>query len=253
MSVKKFDFPLFLDTLFYAVAVCFLSLGVLRYYRVPLALSAVVAVLLGLAAGAFCFFAEYLLHRRKAVSKKEISERDALMLHLTLEKHERVRALLLDALLADGKTASVNGDTLLCDGQRAIPLFCMEPVSADAVAGLLREYGSEPFTIYCNSLTTEAEKLLLSFGKNAVRADEVYTLLRRTDRYPEKPICSQIPRRTVKTRLRVTFSKKNARPFFVSGLFLLIMSLFVIFPVYYLISGAVLMITAVLVRAVGYA
>ena len=31
------------------------------------------------------------------------------------------------------------------------------------------------------------------------------------------------------------------------------MSLFVLFPVYYLITGASLMITAVLVRAVGYA
>ena len=253
MNVKKLDFPLMLDTLFYTVAVGFLSLGVLRYYSVPLWVSAVCAVLLGLAAGAFCFFAEYLLHRRKAISKKELAERDALMLHLALEKRERVRLLLLDAFLSDGKSASVSGDVLAVDGQTVIPLFCMEPVSADAIAQLLREYEDEPFTVYCNSLTDEAEKLLFSFGKNAARADEVYTLLSRTGCYPSKLICSKIPRRTVRTRLRVTFSKKNARPFFVSGLFLLIMSLFVIFPVYYLISGAVLMITAVLVRAIGYA
>lgn len=253
MSVKKFDFPLLLDTLFYAVAVCFLSLGILRYHRVPLPLSVVSAVLLGLSAGAFCFLFEYLSHRKKAVSKKEISERDALMLHLALEKQERVRALLLDALLTDGKDANLSGDILSADGQAVIPLFCMEPVSADAVAGLLREYGTAPFTLYCNALTGEAEKLLNAFGKSAVRADGVYALLRSTKRYPEKLICSEIPRRTVKTRLRITFSKKNARPFFVSGLFLLIMSLFVVFPVYYLISGAALMITAVLVRAVGYA
>ncbi len=93
----------------------------------------------------------------------------------------------------------------------------------------------------------------LSFGKSALRGDEVFSLLKRTNTYPEKLICSEIPRKTVKTKFRAAFSKKNARPFFAGGLFLLVMSLFVLFPVYYLVTGASLMITAVLVRAVGYA
>ncbi len=242
-----------LDTCFYALAAGFLSLGIMRYFRVPLILSVFCALLFALAAAALCFLAGYLSHRRRTVTKKERAEKDALMLHLALEKSERVRALLLQACLADGKDASLQGDALTADGAPLIPLFCLEPVSADAAALLLREYGEQPFCIACNALTAEAEKLLLSFGKSALRGDEVFSLLKRTNTYPEKLICSEIPRKTVKTKFRAAFSKKNARPFFAGGLFLLVMSLFVLFPVYYLVTGASLMITAVLVRAVGYA
>lgn len=251
--MKNFNLPLFLDTCFYALAVGILSLGILRYFRVPLFLAAICALLFALAAGTLCFFAEYLSHRRRTITKREQTEKDALMLHLALESRERVRALLLEANLADGKQANLEGDALTVEGVRLVPLFRLEAVTADAVAALLRDYRDEDFCLACNALTAEAEKLLLSFGKKVLRGDDIYRLLKRTDTYPEKPICSEIPRRTVKHKLRVSFSKKNARPFFVSGLFLLIMSLFVIFPVYYLITGAVLMVTAVLVRAVGYA
>ncbi len=242
-----------LDTCFYALAAGFLSLGIMRYFRVPLILSVFCALLFALAAAALCFLAGYLSHRRRTVTKKERAEKDALMLHLALEKSERVRALLLQACLADGKDASLQGDALTADDAPLIPLFCLEPVSADAAALLLREYGEQPFCIACNALTAEAEKLLLSFGKSALRGDEVFSLIKRTNTYPEKLICSEIPRKTVKTKFRAAFSKKNARPFFAGGLFLLVMSLFVLFPVYYLVTGASLMITAVLVRAVGYA
>lgn len=251
--MKKIDFPLIADTLFYAAAIFLLTLGLLRYFAAPLALSLSCAALLGLAAGALCFFFSYLLHGKRAVTKKEQAERDALMLHLALEKGERVRALLLESLLACDKEAYLKDDALVCEDKIIIPLFCMEPVSADAVANILRKYREEPFCIACKDLTPEAEKLLLSFSKEAMRADDIYNAVKAGGKYPQKLICSDIPRKNVKTRLRATFSKKNARPFFVSGLLLLIMSLFVLFPVYYLVTGAALMITAVLVRAVGYA
>ena len=57
----------------------------------------------------------------------------------------------------------------------------------------------------------------------------------------------------VKAGIRAAFAKRNAHPFFVSGFLLLIMSLFVIYPVYYLVTGSVLMIAAIVVRATGFA
>ena len=251
--MKKIDFPLIADTLFYTAAIFLLGLGLLRFCGVPFGVSLPCAILLGLAAGAICFFFSFLSHNRRAVSKKERDERDALMLHLALENSERVRALLLESFKAVGKEAYLKGDDVFCDGKTVIPIFCMEPVSADAAANVLKKYREEPFCIACKNVTPEAEKLLLSFGKETMRENDVYEVVKTGGCYPEKLICCDIPRKTVKTRLRVAFSKKYARPFFVSGLLLLIMSLFVLFPVYYLITGAALMITAVLVRAVGYA
>lgn len=251
--MKKFDLPLILDTLFYAVATFCVSFGILRYFRAPTAICIAVSLLLALAAGLLFFLIAFLRHRKRALNKRECGERDALMLHLALEKPERIRALLLSAFVADGKAASCEKDALRVEDSAVIPLFGLEPVSADRVAEVLREYRDAPFTIACNMLSPEAEKLLNQFSKQAICAEELYSLLKRTETYPQQLICGDIPRRTVRTKLRRTFSKRNSRPFFVCGLLLLIMSIFVPFPLYYLITGTVLTLTAIFVRAFGYA
>lgn len=251
--MRKLDFPLILDVLFYSVASWFLALGILRYYRVTTGVAIAVSTLIAIAAGGLAFLVIYSRHRKRALGKKEREERDALLLHLALERDERVRAALLSAYLADGKETHCEGYALSVDGAPLIPLFTMQAVSADEVAKLIREYGSKPFTIACNALSPEAEKLLRSFGKSAVCGDEIYALFTRTDTVPSPLICGEIPRKTVRTNLRRSFSKKNARPFFVSGLLLLIMSLFTFFPIYYLITGSVLLVSSVCIRAFGYA
>lgn len=251
--MKKLPLPIIADILFYSTAMGFFVLGLLRYFRMPLALCIVLALAFAFATG--CFIALFLLgrNRKKWLTKKQRDERDALMLHLTLEKEERVRAALLSAYGADGKEVHCENDGLLADGKLLIPLFTMQPVSADEVARLLRTHSTQPFTLVCNALSPEAEKLLASFGRDAVRADEVYALFTRTQTTPSPLICAEIPRKTVRQKLRRSFSKTNARPFFVSGLLLLAMSLFTIFPTYYVVTGSILLVASVLVRAFGYA
>ncbi len=250
--MKKVNFPLFADTVFYAVCAFALSFCILRYYRVPLAVSI---------PSAFCFLlatglASYLLigtkHRKKMLGKREQEEREKLLLHLALEKPERVRAALFTAYQADGKQVSYKDDSLSVDGNLCIPLFTMEPVSADGIAHLLRQYGNK-FILLCNSLTADAENLLVSFSVPVVRGDGVYSLFTRTQTMPEHLICGNIPRHTAKQKLHVAFSKKNSHSFFISGILLLFMSLFVLFPVYYIISGSILLICAIAIRFFGYA
>lgn len=251
--MKKFDFPLVADVLFYGASAFFLSLGFLRYARLPLALAVTLALLFGLGAALAAFLFISRRHRKRYLSKKERERREALLLHLALEREERVRALLLTALCADEKEAHCEGDELSLDGERLVPRFTMQPVSADEVAALLRAHGEAPFTLVCNALSPEAEKLLASFGRKALRGDDVFELFERTQTAPEKLICGEIPRRTAKQKWRSGFSKKNARPFFASALLLLVMSLFTFFPVYYLISGSLLLACAIAVRIFGYA
>lgn len=251
--MKKINFALVSDVVFYAVSVWFLSAALLRGTRAETWVCFVCATLTGLAAGILTFVLLYRRRSKRLLGKREREQRDALMLHLALETPERVRAALLTALRADGKDAHCEGDALCADGRKMIPQFTMQPLSADAVAGLLRRHGTQPFTLLCNSLSPEAAQLLDAFGRNAMAGDEVYALFLRTQTMPEPFICGEIPRRTLQKKIKLAFSKRNARPFFVSGMMLLIMSLFVFFPVYYLITGSVLLITAVLVRAFGYA
>ena len=241
------------DALFYGVCVGLLALGLLRYFRVPLGAAIALSVGFALATGCILLTIFYAKRKKKLFTKREREEREALMLHLALEKEERVRAALLKALLADGKEAHCREEGVEADEMLLIPLFTMQPLSADDVARLLKRHGNAPFTIACNALTAEAEKLLLSFGRKAMCADEVYSLFSRTDAMPSPLICGEIPRKTAKQKLRRAFSKENARPFFVCGALLLVMSLFTLFPAYYLITGSILLFSSVLIRAFGYA
>ena len=250
--MRKVDFPLIADTVLYGASAAFLALAILRYFRMGFALAVPGAVLIGLAVSGIVFLIVYGRHRKRMLTKRQTEKRDALMLHLALEKDERVRAALLAALCADGKEAHCEEDELSADGERYVPLFTMQPVSADEIARQIRRHGQTRFTAVCNKLSPEAEKLLASFGMKALCADDVFALFERTDTTPDPLICGDLPRRTGRKKLRAAFLKRNARPFFVSGFFLLLMSLFALFPVYYIVTGSALILCAIFVRAFGY-
>lgn len=250
--MKKIDLPLLSDVAFYTVCAFLFAVGILRYFRLPTGVVFGAAVPFALAAGTCAFLAVSHSHRRKVLSRKQKKRRDDLLLHLALEQDERVRELLGRAFEAEGNRVEIRKDAIVADGKTYVPLFTMQPCSADAVAALLKRYGTVPFTLVCNALTPEAEKLMRDFGREAQKGDAVFSLLERTQTYPQTLLLADLPRPKLKARLKRTFSKSNARPFFVSGVLLLGMSLFVIFPLYYLIAGSVLLSVSVLVRVFGY-
>ncbi len=249
--MKSFDFALISDCIFYALAGGAVSFCILRYYRVPVWLSLVCTLLLAAA----IFLSVYLLlgkRRRKFhLTKKQTMEKNALMLHLALERVERVQLSLLQALQADGKNAILEDGILSSDGIPAVVAYTMQPLDADAVARLLQKYGEGEFLLFCNQLSSEAEKLLSDFGRKCINAQETYELFSRTETTPSPLICGKIPKKTAKRKLRVALSKRNARAIFTSGLLLLLMSLFTYFPVYYLSVGCLLVFSSVAVKLFG--
>ena len=251
--MKKLHLPLLTDPLFYAAAAWLLAVGILRYCGAPTWLCMTAATLIALAAGGIVFCLLSAKTQKVRLGARERAEKDALMLHLALEKEERVRLMMLEALNADGREAHCDKDAILSDGVPFVPLYTMEPVSADAVAKLLRAYDGAPFCLACNALSPAAERLLTSFGATVMDGDATYALCKRGGVFPEKYICGNAPRRTPRTRLQAAFARRNARPFFVSGALLLLMSLFALYPVYYLVTGSVLTITSLIVRVAGRA
>lgn len=251
--MRKINFPMISDALFYGFCAFALSVSILRYFRIPLSLALVAGCVIALCVGTLTLLLLLGKMRKKLLTKKEREARDALMLHLALEKPERVRALLLEAFLEDGKEANCFQEELSIEQTPCVPVFRLEPVPADDIAKLVRRFGTQKFTLLCKDVSQEAEKLLQSFGIKKMDADEIYDLFSRTDKYPKDLICGEVPKKSAKLKLKRAFSKSNARPFFVSAMFLLLMSLFTLFPVYYIISGSVLLFCAIAVRLLGYA
>ena len=219
--MKKIDLTLVADCAFYGFAAWFLSIGLLRYFRMQLTPAAILSSLISFSVTGVVFLLSYHRRLKKRLSKKETEAQEALLLHLALEKEERVRAALLTAFLADKKTAQCQDDALFVDGALCIPRFTMQPLSADEVARILRAHGQKSAKILCNSLTPEAEKLAASFGIEIMRKNEIYSLFTRTETIPSPLILAELPRKSIKRTLRRIVSKKSARPFFTSGILLL--------------------------------
>ena len=226
-------FPVIADTVFYAACAFLLGFCALRFWGVSAPLAALDCALLALAVGTGVFFLERHSRRKKYLSAKQREECDALLLHLSLSK--------------EGRKTECEGGSLCVDGKAAELLFCMEPGSADELARAIGRHGGN-FILYCNRLSDSAENLLKRFPVEAVRGEEVYGLLKRTDTIPAQLLGSVGAKKSHKEKLRAVLKKSSARPFFLSGTMLLIMSLFTLFPVYYLITGSVLLLLSVGLR-----
>ena len=240
-------FPVIADTVFYAICAFLLGFCALRFWGVSAPLAALDCALLALAVGTGVFFLERRSRRKKYLSAKQRAECDALLLHLSLSPPEQKAELLASALSKEGRKTEYEGGSLCVDGKAAELLFCMEPASADELARAIGRHGGD-FILYCNRLSDSAENLLKRFPVEAVRGEEVYGLLKRTDTIPAQLLGSVGAKKSHKEKLRAVLKKSSARPFFLSGTMLLIMSLFTLFPVYYLITGSVLLLLSVGLR-----
>ena len=234
-------FPVAADALFYASCCFLLVLGVLRYFGTPLPLALLGAAAASLTIGAAVFLLKRKRQNKKYLGSAEERKRAALMTHLALAPPEEIKALLLHALETNGQQAELKEGELFLNGSPAALLFRMAPASQDDVAALVRTYGSK-FTLICSDLSPEADELTRSLSVPTIRTDELYSVLKETDSIPEKLLPPVPSRKSRRERFRAVFRKSNARPFFVSGTLLLLMSLFALFPVYYLAAGSALLL-----------
>jgi hypothetical protein len=235
--MKKFDLPLISDTLFTFLCSWMIALCLFRYYGMKLIIAILLATLLSLAIGVGVFLLLLRNHKKKFLSRKDKEEMDKLILHLALSSDEKNKAILAP-LFADGKN---------------FILFTVQPLSADAVAEKIKLQNGEPFTLFCNALTTEAQKLCEDFSVTVKTSREIYAALKEQGKLPERYLCGERKKQDFRFRLRRAFRKQNARAFLTSGLTLSFLSLFSFYPLYYLISGTLLLLAALIVRLFGQA
>lgn len=238
--MKKIDLPLWSDTIFFFACCWLLSLCILRYYRVTMWLALLLCTLISLLIGMGIFFLTYRNRKKKFLLAQDKEEKEKLMLHL--------------ALSSDDANEKLFAPILKEEPQKTYLLFCMQPLSADKVAEKIRNYkDGESFAIFCNTLSPEARNLCETFCIPVTEGKDVYAKLKSNDLLPEKYVCGEKKRRGVKEKIRISFQKKNSRSFFIGGAGLLILSLFSFFPLYYVISGSILLLTALIIRIFGYA
>ena len=146
------------------------------------------------------------------------------------------------AHIRGGRIDTENGSTYL--------KFQFEAVTADELSPVIRAEGEQK-TVLGASFTDEAQKLAAAFGVTLKDAAEVYTLVKESGCMPEALISPPEQKRGFHAKLAFRVRRSAWRGYLFSGTFLLLFSLFTVFPVYYVVSGGVLLAIAAAVRFFG--
>ncbi len=239
--MKRINLPLILDTAFTAVASFLLFFTIIRFYTK----SAVIGLIFGIAAfalfGALAFLYISRKQNKSLLISRDEKHKKLLALHLSLSSDDYVKALMKKAI---GEETKIRGKRMICGEKEYYFYFKMQPLSEDEVAQVIKRKTENEKIIYCTKTSVEAIMLAESFNIKITCFDEIYALLKSTDLLPEKYVYEGAQKISFFKKIKARFSRKLCAPLFWSGAALLALSYLTFYPVYYIISGGLMLILA---------
>ena len=256
------------------------ALCLLRYRRLPLWAAFTLAAMLGLLSALAVFLYLHQKREKLCLEKQDRETKEKLLLHLALQSSDKILNDFADFFSSHDETgAPKNSSEDVTDDEpehapknaarsaaaqkrksascvrteqgEFYPVFSLCPLDADRVVPILCGKKQAEKYLLCNELTEEAEKLCLRFGVHVIKGNEVYLMLKKGNALPEHYLGEDaLPKK--KRKKELWFAKSNSRRFLFGGTLILLTSLITPFPYYYLLSGSLLIISAVFVRIFGY-
>lgn len=273
--MKKIDLPLWSDTVCLFLCLLLFFFAVFRF-SLPLWAALLIAFAAAGAAAVLLFLFLRARRRKRHASEGEKAEIEKFAFHLAMSAPEDNAALLAKCLNAAaqkrgeggaaarpadaGAPADAEGgavlpyrakkDAVLSEKGRALVRFRFEKVTADELSPLVRAK-EERKAVFAGAFTEEAKKLAGSFGLRLIEAPEVYALVKESGCMPDPLLAPPGQRGSILQRLRAGIRRRAWRGYAFAGVSLLLFSLLTIFPVYYIVSGSLLLAAALLVRFFG--
>lgn len=252
--MKKFDLPLWADSVFVFTVVGVLFLVCFRF-TMPLGL-AILCSLLAAASGSTLFYFIYKRHRTKrhySVAEKEKMAK--LAFHLAIIPQKEKLAIVLQALtqksILEEKPAPIlQEQAVLYNEKKYISQFLFEKITADMLAPYVCAE-TDKIIFIALDYTAEAKKLANSFNLTLLDLPKLYDFLKKYNALPESFVQPPNTKQKFVQKLQQQLSKKVAKGYLFSGCFLLLFSLITIFPLYYIIFGSILLSIAVFLRFFG--
>ncbi len=242
-----------ISDLLFAFFVAFLtSVCLTRYLGLSLPLALLASIFIG--AGIVALVA--LFKKRKddklLLLRGEEKEKQLLLTHLTLLPPEKALLFLTDK--KEGFSTCQNLPYLEEEGELHVPLFLWRKVELHDLLPAVRLCldKQKTGTIYCDEISPEADGFLAQFSIRAVKGVEIYRRCKEANKLPKRYVSEPYFTKKKKRLPRVWFAKSNSRRFLLCGGLLLLSSLLVPFPYYYLVFGGILVLAAVLIRILGY-
>lgn len=237
--MKRINLPLVSDTLFAGICAFLLFFTAVRYYTKNVAVALAFGIAAFLLFGALGYLYISQRQNKKFLISRGEKQKKLLSLHLSLSSDTYIKKLFC-SMLGDG--AKISGKKVLSDGTANFFDFKMQPLTEDDVAQVIKYGFKGKKKIYCSTVSPQAAALAESFSIGIEEIDGIYEKLKEKQLLPEKYVYREPPKLKLWNRIKARFSRKSAAPLFWSGAGLLALSYFTFFPLYYIISGSVILI-----------
>ncbi|MDE7452807.1 MAG: hypothetical protein K2N22_00175 [Clostridia bacterium] len=240
--MRRINLPLILDTLFAALCAFLLFFTAMRYYTKSAAIALGFAICACILFGALsCLYISKKQNKNLRLSRDEKNKK-LLSLHLSLSSDEYICGLFEKCLSNENAAAKIKGGKIFTEECVYFFNFKMQPLSEDDVAQVIKFSSENKKVIFCSKISPEAALLCENFLIEIRNIGSVYKLLKDNDLLPEKYIYEGAKKIGIFKKIKARFNRKLSAPLFWSGAGLLFLSYFTFFPVYYIISGGIMLI-----------
>ena len=249
--MKKFAF--LSDVVFTFFVSAIFTLCLFRYLGVRLPIALLLAALCGGLTAAAVGSILQIRRKNLRLKKSDETQKQKLLLHLALLSDEGKTEFFRNALSTQETPASRFGRLRVFTKTEFYFLkFPLAPVGADEVASLSRLKTGKRKILLCSQIEENALSLCNRLGIEVKTGEWVYKRLKESDLLPEHYLGEENTANKGKRKIRLWFSKANAKRFLVGGALVLLLSRLTPFYYYYLLLGCLLLLASVFVRIFGY-
>ncbi len=235
MCVRKF-IPIVSDAAVAALCTFMLAFTFVRYHFGN-TYGLIAALPAALAAGTLVFLYKGRKRKRALDTAAMSAGAEKLAAHLALLGPEESAALFargLDGAKPDGSVAETDRGLYFCS-------FTPEPADRNALLTAIRHRTEKKKHFVCCTATQECARLAEETGIELICAEEIYGLLKEKDALPGKYLLEK-PKSGMFSKIKGGFSRRLCMPAFWSGAAMLFFSYFSFYPVYYIVSGSLLLV-----------
>lgn len=233
------NLPLVLDTVFVGICAFLLFFTAVRFYTKSVAAALVFGFSALFLFGALAYVYISGKQNKKLLLSRDEKNKKLLALHLSLSSDGYIRRLFKSLL---GEDAKISGRKVVLNDTASFFCFKMEPLTEDDVAQVIKYRYEGKKRIYCAKSSREAAALAANFLIEIVGIDSVYSSLKEKGLLPEKYVYEGAEKIGFFKKVKSRFNRRLAAPLFWSGIGLMALSYFTFFPVYYIVSGSLLLI-----------
>lgn len=237
--MKRLNLPLVTDTFFSALCAFLLFFTAIRFYTKNAVLGLIFGIFAALLFGALSFIYISGKMNKSLLLSRDEKNKKLLSLHLSLSSDAYILKLIKDAL---GENAKIRGKRVICDGASYFYNFKMQPLCEDDIAKVIKFKTEDKKCIFCNLASGDAAALAEHFLITLKGIDEVFALLKKNNLLPEKYVYEDAAKPKLLSRVKSRFNRKLSAPLFWSGAALLLLSYFTFFPIYYIVSGGIMLV-----------